>query len=246
MRYYDLRDIGILTSDKHEEFLFFLITNWYLLDILAYFHQFLSCGGTFQEFLNWAGTFRDIPISGNTYQEFLNWGWPISGFLDLWWHISGIPHLRLSLLKKFLENLIFLVCFHFCETFLTSNSHLFRWHWYSAKKLVQNAHFCLKSELIHFTTPYMESPPPAVFHDKAKRTQQGDLLQSQGLTKWNGGHLAIGSSRCLANPVFPDSLYLISQQPRICALSKTTLKNEYWCKWKNRYKFRTLSSPIAW
>ena len=22
----------------------------------------------------------------------------------------------------------------------------------------------------------MESPPPAVFHDKAKRTQQGDLL----------------------------------------------------------------------
>ena len=25
--------------------------------------------------------------------------------------------------------------------------------------------------------PYLESPPPAVFHDKAKRTQQGDLLE---------------------------------------------------------------------
>ena len=26
----------------------------------------------------------------------------------------------------------------------------------------------------------MESPPPAVFHDKAKRTQQGDLLGYHG------------------------------------------------------------------
>ena len=27
------------------------------------------------------------------------------------------------------------------------------------------------------TSICMESPPPAVFHDKAKRTQQGDLLE---------------------------------------------------------------------
>ena len=42
--------------------------------------------------------------------------------------------------------------------------------------MVQNAHFGLKYELKHFTTPYMQLPPPAVFHDKAKRTQKGDLL----------------------------------------------------------------------
>ena len=42
--------------------------------------------------------------------------------------------------------------------------------------MVQNAHFGLKYELKHFTTPYMQLPPPAVLHDKAKRTQQGNLL----------------------------------------------------------------------
>ena len=34
------------------------------------------------------------------------------------------------------------------------------------KKMVQNAHSCLKKQLKHFVTPYMESPPPAVFHNK--------------------------------------------------------------------------------
>ena len=47
------------------------------------------------------------------------------------------------------------------------------------KKLVQNVHICLKKEFKHFNTPYMEFPPPAVFHDKAKRTQQGDLLMTE-------------------------------------------------------------------
>ena len=28
----------------------------------------------------------------------------------------------------------------------------------------------------------MESPPPAVFHDKAKRTQQGDLLATSPIS----------------------------------------------------------------
>ena len=49
--------------------------------------------------------------------------------------------------------------------------------------MVQNAHFGLKYELKHFTTPYMQLPPPAVFHDKAKRTQQGNLLGAE----WEGG-----------------------------------------------------------
>ena len=44
------------------------------------------------------------------------------------------------------------------------------------KKLVQNAHSCVKQELKHFTTPYMQLPKPAVFHDKGKRTQQENLL----------------------------------------------------------------------
>ena len=47
--------------------------------------------------------------------------------------------------------------------------------------MVQNAHFGLKYELKHFTTPYMQLPPPAVFHDKAKRTQQGNLLHHHHL-----------------------------------------------------------------
>ena len=49
MRFSDLRDIGIVTLDKDEESLFFLITKWYLLDIWAFFQQFLICGGTFQD-----------------------------------------------------------------------------------------------------------------------------------------------------------------------------------------------------
>ena len=44
------------------------------------------------------------------------------------------------------------------------------------KELVQNTHSCVKQELKYFTTLYMQLPPPAVFHDKAKRTQQGNLL----------------------------------------------------------------------
>jgi len=50
------------------------------------------------------------------------------------------------------------------------------------KELVQNGHSCVKMELKHFTTPYMQLPPPAVFHDKAKRTQQGNLLQIDSLS----------------------------------------------------------------
>ena len=46
------------------------------------------------------------------------------------------------------------------------------------KKIGQTRSFLLEIKgLKHFTTPYMESPPPAVFHDKAKRTQQGNLLE---------------------------------------------------------------------
>ena len=44
------------------------------------------------------------------------------------------------------------------------------------KELVQNAHSCVKKELKQFSTPYMQLPPPVVLHDKAKKTQQGNLL----------------------------------------------------------------------
>ena len=46
------------------------------------------------------------------------------------------------------------------------------------KKLVQNVHSCLKQMLKHFGTPYMESPPPAVFHDKyQKRSREICYIQ---------------------------------------------------------------------
>ena len=44
--------------------------------------------------------------------------------------------------------------------------------------MVENAQSWPEFELKHFTTPYMQLSPPAVFHDKAKRTQQGDLLHT--------------------------------------------------------------------
>ena len=75
------------------------------------FREFSICGSTFQEFLIWAATFGEFSICGSTFQRFLILGWHISGILDLRWHISGIPDLRLVLLKKFLENCVFLVCF---------------------------------------------------------------------------------------------------------------------------------------
>ena len=51
------------------------------------------------------------------------------------------------------------------------------------KELVQNAHSCVKEELKHCTTHCMQLPPPAVFHDKAKRTQQGKLLLHLATTR---------------------------------------------------------------
>ena len=42
--------------------------------------------------------------------------------------------------------------------------------------MVENAQSWPEFELKHFTTPYMQLPLPAVFHDKTKRTQQGNLL----------------------------------------------------------------------
>ena len=41
--------------------------------------------------------------------------------------------------------------------------------------MVENAQSWPEFELKHFTTPYMQLPLPAVFHDKTKRTQQGNL-----------------------------------------------------------------------
>ena len=40
------------------------------------------------------------------------------------------------------------------------------------KRLVQNAHSCPKQELKHFATPYIESPSPAVFHNKITKTKR--------------------------------------------------------------------------
>ena len=40
----------------------------------------------------------------------------------------------------------------------------------------ENAQSWPEFELKHFITPYMQLPLPAVFHDKAKRTQQGNPL----------------------------------------------------------------------
>ena len=36
---------------------------------------------------------------------------------------------------------------------------------------------------LHFVPSYMQLPPPAVFHDKTKRTQQGYLLGDGVLTQ---------------------------------------------------------------
>ena len=105
----------------------------------------LKSGNTFQKFLIWAATFRKFSICGSSFQEFLIWGWHISGILDLRWHISGIPDLRLALLWKLFRKLRFFGMFWTSmNQFLASNSHLFRWHVYFAKKLVKNAQSCVK------------------------------------------------------------------------------------------------------
>ena len=43
----------------------------------------------------------------------------------------------------------------------------------------------------------MESPPPAVFHDKAKRTQQGDLLVMMAMMKRVGPSPPAGGAETL-------------------------------------------------
>ena len=46
--------------------------------------------------------------------------------------------------------------------------------------MVQNAHSCPKKELKHFATPYMESPPLAVFQNKYKKEHR--LCYTAGLS----------------------------------------------------------------
>ena len=96
----------------------------------------LKSGNTFQEFLNWAGSFREFSIWGSSIQEFLNWAGPFREFL-IWggtfqeFLIWGWPSY-----ENFLENCVFFGMFWTSmNQFLASNSHLFRWHVYSAKRI---------------------------------------------------------------------------------------------------------------
>ena len=104
---------------------------------------------------------------------------------------------------------------------LSSNSHLFRWHWYSTRKMVQNALFCLEKGLKHITTPYMESLPPNVFHDKAKRTQQENLLKMVMMFAYDGEWWVIFCALPQIFSMIPCSSYMLILNLQIMALAGT-------------------------
>ena len=113
-----LQNVGLNSRNEPAQFR----NSWNVLPDLSWqISGNLNCGNTFQEFLIWAGPFRDFMNCGGTFQEFLIWGWPFQ--------------------KLFSKPRFFGMFFTSMNQFLASNSHLFRWHVYSAKKIGQKRSF---------------------------------------------------------------------------------------------------------
>ena len=149
-------------------------------NVLPQIEKTPKCGSSNQEFLKCA-TWFELAHFGNSQfvvAHFRNSSIELAHFEISWFVAAHFRNsLSLDLLNFFLENFVFLACFQllwisfWILTLIHSDDMDIL-----QKELVQNAYSCVKLKLKHFSTTYMQLPPPAVFHDKSKRTQQGNLL----------------------------------------------------------------------
>ena len=115
----------------------------------SFLKTFLKGPASNQEFLKCA-TWFELAHFGNS--QFV-----VAHFRNSWFELAHfgiswivVAHFRNSWFeagpfKKLFSKLRFFgMFFTSMNQFLASNSHLFRWHVYSAKKLVKNAHSCVK------------------------------------------------------------------------------------------------------
>ena len=130
--------------------------------------------------LNWASPFREFPIWTGPFQEFPVWAGPFQGFL-IW---AG-PFREFSIwcwpIQKTFEKMSFFGMFSTpMSNFSASNSYSIRWHEYSTKRRGPTRSFSREIGAQTFYYPlYMQLPPPAVSHEKAKRTHLFTEAQTQ-------------------------------------------------------------------
>ena len=128
---------------------------------------FLKEPATNQEFPKCASTnFGNSWFVAGPFQEFSIWVSTFWGFL-----IFAGP---------FLEKVVFLACFPLPFFILLLQSSIFnQLTLIFCQKIGPKRQFLPEIRAQTFFTPYLQSPPPNMFHDKAKRTQQENLLSSQ-------------------------------------------------------------------
>ena len=126
-------------ASSNQEFLKCATTNW----------EFPKCASS-NQVTHFRNSWIMLAHFGNSQfvvAQFRNSWIELAHFENSWFEVAHFRNFWFEAgpFKKLFSKLCFLgMFFTSMNQFLASNSHLFRWHVYSAKKLVKNAHSCVK------------------------------------------------------------------------------------------------------